>query len=320
MAISGLAPPATVTRSARLSGWLAALSPSPLVGRLPRQRAALSRKGRGADLRPAPCTLGEAPCGSQARALSPSCADPPAARIAGRPCHCGRGERADVLALPDQPGAQVVGLGDGGRQADGLQARRERAQAGEAEREQVAALVGHQRVQLVEDDGVEIGEEAVGVGGGEQQRRLLRRGQQDVRRVQLLALALVQRGVAGARLEPHRRGRSRRPAARGCGRYRRQAPSAARRRGCGCRGRAGRVRPAGARAGETRLGRKPASVLPAPVGAISSVERPALRLGEQLELVRPRRPAARGEPGGEGRGQQARRVGDLGAGGHPVKR
>ena len=72
-----------------------------------------------------------------------------------------------AAALPDQPGAERVRIGDGRRQADGPQPRRQAAQAREAEREQVAALAGHQRVEFVEDDRVEIGEEAVGVRGGE---------------------------------------------------------------------------------------------------------------------------------------------------------
>ena len=46
----------------------------------------------------------------------------------------------------------------------------------------------------------------------------------------------------------------------------------------------------------TNVGRNPASVLPAPVGAISSAERSSRRLLQQRQLMRARRPAARGEP------------------------
>ncbi len=49
----------------------------------------------------------------------------------------------------------------------------------------------------------------------------------------------------------------------------------------------------------TRLGRKPASVLPAPVGAISRVERRAATCFDQRQLVRARLPAARGKPAAE---------------------
>ena len=79
-----------------------------------------------------------------------------------------------------------------------------------------------------------------------------------------------------------------------------------------------------------RLGRKPASVLPAPVGAISSSRTAALRLGQKLELVGARRPAAFGEPPGKWRGQDggadrlldgflARHDGDLARGTRPAK-
>ena len=51
----------------------------------------------------------------------------------------------------DQPAAQLVRLGDGRRQADRLQAGREPAQPRQAERQQIAALRGDQRMQLVED-------------------------------------------------------------------------------------------------------------------------------------------------------------------------
>ena len=59
-------------------------------------------------------------------------------------------------------------------------------------------------MQLVEDDALERAEQIRRVGGGEQQRQLLRRGQQDLRRVAALALALGGRRVAGARLDADR--------------------------------------------------------------------------------------------------------------------
>ena len=178
----------------------------------------------------------------------------------------------------DQPAAQLVRLGDRRRQADRLQAGHELAQPRQAERQQMAALGGDQRMQLVEDDIAQVLEEALGVRRGDQQRQLLRRGQQDVGRVELLALALVRRRVAGAGLDRDAAGPSRRPACRDCARCRRPAPSAARCRACGCRD---APRPACASAASARSvsdGRKPASVLPAPVGAISSTDLPACAL------------------------------------------
>ena len=98
--------------------------------------------------------------------------------------------------------AQLVGLGDRGRQADRLQPRRKRAQPRQAERQQVAALGGDQRMQLVEHDhSAATPKKRRGIADGEQQRQLLGRGQQDVGRIELLALPLVRRRVAGAGLD-----------------------------------------------------------------------------------------------------------------------
>ena len=127
-----------------------------------------------------------------------------------------------------------------------------------------------ERVDLVDDDAGEAGEDARGLLVGEHEGEGLGRGEQDVRRVDALAGALARGGVAGAVLDADARGPSRRAGWRGCGGCRRRAPSAARRRGCG--GRA-----AGAGPSSTRLGRKPASVLPPPVGATSSVAGSAAR-------------------------------------------
>ena len=55
-------------------------------------------------------------------------------------------------------------------------------------------------MQFVEHDVAQIRKEALGIAGRDQQRQLLGRGEQDVRRHQLLALPLVVRRVAGAGL------------------------------------------------------------------------------------------------------------------------
>ena len=59
-------------------------------------------------------------------------------------------------------------------------------------------------MQLVEDHALERAEQIRRVGGGEQQRQLLRRGQQNIRRIAALALALRGRRVAGAGLDADR--------------------------------------------------------------------------------------------------------------------
>ena len=109
------------------------------------------------------------------------------------------------------------GRSSSGRGARVLQPR-------EAEGEEVAALAGDQRVQFVEDHRVEIGEETPGVGRREEERRLLRRGEEDVRRRELLALALVEGRVAGPRLEPDRASPI---SATGCSRFRAMSTASA---------------------------------------------------------------------------------------------
>ena len=69
---------------------------------------------------------------------------------------------------------------------------------------QIAALRGDERMQLVEHDAPERAEQIRRVGRGEQQRQLLRRGQQDVGRIAALALALRCGRVAGAGLDADR--------------------------------------------------------------------------------------------------------------------
>ena len=221
--------------------------------------------------------------------------------------------RGCARLLRDQPGAEIVRLGDGGGKADRLQPRRELSEPREIERQKVAALRDDERMQLVEDHRLEPPEEAPRVLRGKQQRHLLRRGEQDVRRIELLALPLVDRRVAGARLEPDRQahlGDRHFEVAVDVDRERLQRRDVERVRPDDRLARLRRfARLAPARS--TRLGRKPASVFPAPVGAISSTERPGLRLRQKLDLMRPRRPAALREPAAEGRRQKRRRSGRL---------
>jgi len=77
---------------------------------------------------------------------------------------CSAGRRDDGVGEADQLGrrrllieigAQFGGAGDGGGEADAHEAGCEAAEAGEVEGEEVAALGGGERVQFVEDDGVE---------------------------------------------------------------------------------------------------------------------------------------------------------------------
>ena len=64
-------------------------------------------------------------------------------------------------------------------------------QACQSERQQVAALGGGQRVHLVENDIAQAGKQVPGIAMAQQQRDLLRRGEQHIRRAAALALDLA---------------------------------------------------------------------------------------------------------------------------------
>ncbi len=112
-----------------------------------------------------------------------------------------------AIALRHQEARQRFRLGDGGRQPDRAQLRRQLPQPRQPERQQIAALGGHQRVQLVEHDTPERAEQKRRVVGRQQQRQLLGRGQQNIRRIAPLPRPPRHRRVAGAGLdldgEPH---------------------------------------------------------------------------------------------------------------------
>ena len=110
-------------------------------------------------------------------------------------------QRRRRLGSASQIGEEIVGLADGRRQPDGLNAGRQAAQAGEIERQEVATFRGDQRMQLVEHDAPEIGEEGFGIGARQEQRQLLRGRQQDVGRNAPLTLSFRSRGIAGAGLD-----------------------------------------------------------------------------------------------------------------------
>ena len=87
-----------------------------------------------------------------------------------------------IIALRHQPAAERGRIGDGGRQADGLQPGRMATQPRQPERQQMAALRRDERMQFVEDHIMQILEEPVRVLRGDQKGNLFRRGQQNVRR------------------------------------------------------------------------------------------------------------------------------------------
>ncbi len=106
-----------------------------------------------------------------------------------------------MFALRHQPALEIHRIGHGGREPDRLHAGCKAAQAPEGERQEMAALGGDQRMQLIKDDVFQVLEEPLRLLVGEQQRHLFGRGQQDIGRVELLALSFRLRRVAGAVLD-----------------------------------------------------------------------------------------------------------------------
>ena len=119
------------------------------------------------------------------------------------------GGRLFSMRLRHQEARQLFRLGDGRRQSDRAQIGRELPQPRQPEREQIAALGGDQRMQFVEHDALQRREQIRRIVGGEQQRQLFRRGEQNIRRIAPLPLPPRHRRIAGAGLDldrqPHLR-------------------------------------------------------------------------------------------------------------------
>ena len=112
------------------------------------------------------------------------------------------GLRRALQRLRHQKTAQLIGFGDCGGKTDRRNRRRQLKQPRHAERQQIAALRCHQRMQFVEHDAAQRAEHVGRIGGSQKECELFRRGQQDVRRIAALALPLRRRRIAGARLQP----------------------------------------------------------------------------------------------------------------------
>ena len=130
----------------------------------------------------------------------------------------------------------------------------------------------------------------------EQQAQRFGRGQQDLRRPHALARLAVGRACRRSASRPGSAGPSPRSGSADCAARRPPAPSAARCRACA-------ARPSAARPARPGVGRKPASVLPAPVGATSRALRPARAAASISSWCRRGAQPLRGEPVGDRRGQ-----------------
>ena len=116
----------------------------------------------------------------------------------------GERRRCFGVALRHHETAQVVRLGDGGGKADARKSRSQTKQPHQAERQQIAPFRGDERMQFIEDDAAQPAEQKWRIGGSQQKRELLRRRQQDIRRIAALALTFRSRRIAGARLDADR--------------------------------------------------------------------------------------------------------------------
>ena len=108
---------------------------------------------------------------------------------------------AVAVALRHQEARQRFRLRHRRRQPDGAHLRRQLPQPRQPKRQQIAALGGHQRMQFVEHDALELRKQKRRIVGRQQQRQLLGRGEQDVRRIAPLPLPPRHRRVAGAGLD-----------------------------------------------------------------------------------------------------------------------
>ena len=219
-----------------------------------------------------------------------------------------------AACLRHQIAPQVVRLSNSGRESDRRHLRREPPQSRKAERQQVAAFRCDQRVQFVEHDAFQRREQVRRVVGRQQQRELFRRGQQDVRRIFALALPPRHRRVAGAGFDPDRQLHIGDGAFKIAGDVHRQrlqrrdvermqsaaAGYAAPGRRELCRGlRSGRA--------EFHQRRQKSGQRLARAGRRDQQRRAiGLRLRQQVELMRARRPAPRRKPAQENIGQQLR--------------
>ena len=218
-----------------------------------------------------------------------------------------------VAGLRLEVSAQLARPCDRRRQADAGMAGGDGSEPGKVERQQVAALGGGERMQLIEDDGGQPGKQLRRVGVGEQQGHLLGRCEQHVGRAHALARLARGRGIAGARLDAdgkaHLLDRSEQVAVHVGGERLERGDVERVDAALPLRGHEPRQRDQARQEACERLAR---------TGWRDQQGRAALRrLVEQGQLVRTRLPAAPVEPGPKFGGQRGHRVGPA-HGGHLV--
>jgi len=95
------------------------------------------------------------------------------------------------IAPRGQPGAKPLRIGNRCRKRRALHIRRNRLQAAERQRQQIAAFAGGEGVNLVHHHALEAAKHFEAVGIRQQQRQAFGRGQQHMRRAGALALLAV---------------------------------------------------------------------------------------------------------------------------------
>ena len=209
---------------------------------------------------------------------------------------------------------QRLRFGHRRRQADGADLWRDAPQPRQPERQQIAALRRHQRMQFIEHDALERGKQERRVVRCQQQRQLLRRRQQNVGRIASLPLPPRHRRIAGAGLDLDRQrhlGDRRFQIAGNIDRQRLQRRNVQRMQATatpdgatrGNRSRAGRR----GRFGQFHQCRQKPGQRLAGAGRCDQQRRaPLPRLVQQRQLMGTRRPAPRREPARENLGQRHR--------------
>jgi hypothetical protein len=107
-----------------------------------------------------------------------------------------------IIPLRRQPFLKAERMGQRCRQRRPARNRRNRLQARQCQRQQIAALTRSKGVHFIDHDAFQPGEQFGAFGIGQQQRERFGRCQQDVGRAFPLAFLAVRRGIAAAGFDP----------------------------------------------------------------------------------------------------------------------
>ena len=115
-------------------------------------------------------------------------------------------DNGDLACVTDrrQPASKIAWIGQSGGKPDPLQRRGNGLQPSQGEREKVPPLGRRKGVYLVDHHPLQTGKQGFRLWIGQQQRKRLRRGQQNVRRIGPLPRLAIGRRIAAAHLDPQR--------------------------------------------------------------------------------------------------------------------